>query len=154
MFCFTKHYARNFAPRIAQFKNRNQIVFTIFRLIWDQMDVRLFPNRSGNGKYNLISVGCYKILKRFLRRTTGREAIDSLYPGGAIRGLLKPHFPSWHSLVDDGTVIDWFEGGPQSAPVRRMTKIQVCSLRAYESERFIYFEKYRKTIRGNFSRNI
>ena len=35
---------------------RNQIVSTIFRLIWIQTDrVRLDPNRSGNGKYNLIS---------------------------------------------------------------------------------------------------
>ena len=34
---------------------RNQIVFTIFRLIWIQMDVRLDPNQSENGKYNLIS---------------------------------------------------------------------------------------------------
>ena len=35
--------------------NRNRIVFTIFRLIWNQTDVRLFPNQSENGKYNLIS---------------------------------------------------------------------------------------------------
>ena len=34
---------------------RNQIVFIIFRLIWNQMDVRLVPNQSQNGKYNLIS---------------------------------------------------------------------------------------------------
>ena len=34
---------------------RNQIVFTIFRLIWIQMDVRLVPNQSENRKYNLIS---------------------------------------------------------------------------------------------------
>ena len=36
--------------------DRNQIVFTIFRLIWNQKDVRLDPNQSENGKYNLISV--------------------------------------------------------------------------------------------------
>ena len=37
--------------------NRNQIVFTIFRLIWNQTDsVRLVPNKSENSKYNLISV--------------------------------------------------------------------------------------------------
>ena len=37
--------------------NRNQIVFTIFRLIWNQTDtVRLVPNQSENSKYNLISV--------------------------------------------------------------------------------------------------
>ena len=34
---------------------RNQIVFTIFRLIWNQTDVRLDPNQPDNGKYNLIS---------------------------------------------------------------------------------------------------
>ena len=34
---------------------RNQIVFTIFRLIWNQTDVRLFPNQSENVIYNLIS---------------------------------------------------------------------------------------------------
>ena len=28
--------------------NRNQIVFTIFRLIWNQMDVRLIQNQSEN----------------------------------------------------------------------------------------------------------
>ena len=38
--------------------NRNQIVFTIFELIWNQMDGRTFavPNQSENDKYNLISV--------------------------------------------------------------------------------------------------
>ena len=34
---------------------RNQIVFTIFRLIWIQTDVCLDPNQSKNGEYNLIS---------------------------------------------------------------------------------------------------
>ena len=37
--------------------NRNQIVFTTFRLIWNQTDtVRLVPKQSESGKYNLISV--------------------------------------------------------------------------------------------------
>ena len=45
---------------------RNQIVFTIFRLIWIQTEVRLDPNQSGNGKYNLISGWFNKISKRFL----------------------------------------------------------------------------------------
>ena len=32
--------------------SRNQIVFTIFQLIWNQMDpVRMVPNQSENGKY-------------------------------------------------------------------------------------------------------
>ena len=32
----------------------NHIVFTIFRLNWNQTDVRLIPNQLENGKYNLI----------------------------------------------------------------------------------------------------
>ena len=46
--------------------NRNQFVFTIFRLIWIQTDVRLVTNQPENGKYNLISVGFNKISKRLL----------------------------------------------------------------------------------------
>ena len=46
--------------------HRNQIVFTIFQLIWNQTDVRLDPNQSENGKYNLISVRVNKISKIFL----------------------------------------------------------------------------------------
>ena len=35
----------------------NQIVFTMYRLIWDQTDgVRLALNQSVHGKYNLIWV--------------------------------------------------------------------------------------------------
>ena len=45
---------------------RNQIVFTIHRLIWNQTDVSLAPNQSENGKYNLISVWSIKIWKIFL----------------------------------------------------------------------------------------
>ena len=36
-----------------------QIVFTNFRLIWIQTDVRSVPNQPENGKYNLIS-GLFK----------------------------------------------------------------------------------------------
>ena len=43
--------------------NRNQIAFTMHRLIWNQMDVRLVPNQSENGKYHLISVWFNKISK-------------------------------------------------------------------------------------------
>ena len=39
---------KSFRNRIES--NRNQIVFTIFRLIWNQTDVRLVPNQSENGK--------------------------------------------------------------------------------------------------------
>ena len=41
--------------------NWNQIVFTIFRLIWNQMNDRLVPNHSENGSYNLILVWFKKI---------------------------------------------------------------------------------------------
>ena len=44
--------------------NRNQIVFTICRLIWNQTGVRLVPNQSKNGKYNLISDLFNKISKK------------------------------------------------------------------------------------------
>ena len=45
---------------------RNQIVFTIFRLIWIQTDIRFDKNQSQNGKFNLISGWFNKISKRFL----------------------------------------------------------------------------------------
>ena len=54
---------------------RNQIVFTMYRLIWNQTNVRLNPNQSEKGKYNLISVSFNKISKRFLCVKLG---IDSL----------------------------------------------------------------------------
>ena len=45
---------------------RNPIVLTIFLLIWIQTDVRLDPNQSENGKYNLITSWFNKVSKRFL----------------------------------------------------------------------------------------
>ena len=36
--------------------NQNMIVYTIFRIIGNQMEFRLVPNPSENGKYNLIPV--------------------------------------------------------------------------------------------------
>jgi len=42
----TEKYFRNLIKL-----TRNQIVFTIFRLIWNQKDGRLDPNQSENGKY-------------------------------------------------------------------------------------------------------
>ena len=50
--CYT--IEKSFPNRIKS--NRNQFVFTIIRLIWNQTDVRLVPNHLENGKYNLISV--------------------------------------------------------------------------------------------------
>ena len=46
----TEKYFRNFIK-----SNQNQIVFTIFRSIWNQTDDRLVPNQSVHAKYNLIS---------------------------------------------------------------------------------------------------
>ena len=46
--------------------NWNQIVHIIFRLIWNQTDVRLVPNQSANDIYNLISVWFNEISKRIL----------------------------------------------------------------------------------------
>ena len=46
--------------------NWNQTVFTIFRMIQNQTDVRLVPNRSVNGYYNMITVWYNKISKLFL----------------------------------------------------------------------------------------
>ena len=47
----------------------NQIVFTIFRMIWNSKRTSPFavPNQPKNGKYNLISVWFKKIWKTFLR---------------------------------------------------------------------------------------
>ena len=36
--------------------NRNQIVFTTFRLIWNQTELSFAPNKSEEGRYNHISV--------------------------------------------------------------------------------------------------
>ena len=47
--------------------SKHQIVFTIFRLIWIQTNIRLDPNQTENSKYNLISVSFDKISKRCLR---------------------------------------------------------------------------------------
>ena len=47
----TEKYFRNLIT-----SNRNQIVFTMHRLIWNKTNVSLLPNQSENGKYNLISI--------------------------------------------------------------------------------------------------
>ena len=57
----TEKYFRNLIK-----STRNQIVFTILRLIWNQTDVRLVLNQSENGEYNLILGWFNKIPKRFL----------------------------------------------------------------------------------------
>ena len=58
-------YTDNFFRNLMK-SNRNHIVFTIFRLIWNQTDACLVLNQSEIGKYNLISVWFNKISKRFL----------------------------------------------------------------------------------------
>ena len=45
--------------------NRDQIVLTIYRLIWNQTDVRLVLNQSGNSKYNPIRFDMTRIRKAF-----------------------------------------------------------------------------------------
>ena len=59
---YTEIYFRNLIK-----STRNQIIFTIFRLIWNQTDVRLDPNQSKDGKYNLISGLFDKILNNFVQ---------------------------------------------------------------------------------------
>ena len=51
---FSAHTEKSFRSIFKS--NRNQIVFTIFRLIWNQIDVRFNPNQLENGKYNLILI--------------------------------------------------------------------------------------------------
>ena len=59
--CISEKYFRNLVK-----SNWNQIVYTIFRLIWNQKDIRMVPNQSENGKYNLISVLLKNTTKIFL----------------------------------------------------------------------------------------
>ena len=55
-------------------QSRNQILFTIFQLIWNQTDVRLDPSQSKNGKYNLILGWFNKISKIFLSVCVDHQA--------------------------------------------------------------------------------
>ena len=80
--------------------NRNQIVFTIFRLIWNQM----VPNQSENGKWNLISVWFNKITERFIYAYNDQERHVFLsnhgipIKGPLIGGLEGPPYFNCHSL--------------------------------------------------------
>ena len=56
----TEKYFRNLIK-----SNRNQIVFTMHPLIWNQTDVCLVPDQSENDKYNLILVCFNNISARF-----------------------------------------------------------------------------------------
>ena len=62
--CVVIHTEKSFRNLIKS--SRNQIVFTIFRLIWNKTGVCLDLNQSENGKYNLILGWFNKISKRFL----------------------------------------------------------------------------------------
>ena len=53
--------AENLISKLVK-STKNQIVFTILRLIWYQTECRLVPNESENGKYNQNLV---QIKKRF-----------------------------------------------------------------------------------------
>ena len=61
---FGSHAEKSFLNLIKS--NRNHIVFTILRSIWNQTDVRLIPNQLEDSKYNLISVWLNKIWKIFV----------------------------------------------------------------------------------------
>ena len=73
----TEKYFRNLIK-----SNRNQIVFTIFRLIWNSKRTlsACVPNQSENGKYNLISVRLNKISKRFLSLRVTEYQDGKIYP--------------------------------------------------------------------------
>jgi len=61
---------------------RNQIVFTIFQLIWNQTDVCLDPNQSKIGKYNRISGWSNKISKKkILCVDVFRAFYEACFPG-------------------------------------------------------------------------
>ena len=62
-----KHiHTENFFLKNLIKETRNQIVFTVFRQIWIQTDVRLDPNQSENGKYNLTLGLFNQISKKYL----------------------------------------------------------------------------------------
>ena len=61
---------------------RIQIVFTIFRLIWNQTEVRLVSNQSDDGNYNLISGWFNKIFKRFFQSGPTHNFTENLPRSG------------------------------------------------------------------------
>ena len=93
--------------------NHNEIVFTIFWLIYKQMDVSLVPNQPEIGKYNLIWGWFDKISKRFLcvcvpsnckncaagRRTAVRETCVPRRHGALIVGSPETPWISQHYMA-------------------------------------------------------
>ena len=55
------HTEKYFLNRVKS--NQNQIVFTIFPLIWNQTELYLVPNQSENVNYNLIMIWFNNIQK-------------------------------------------------------------------------------------------
>ena len=86
----------NIFPNLIK-SNRNQIVFTIFRLIWNQTNVCLDPNLWENGEYNLISGWFNKIQKIFL----SVYAFETLYFTEALCFYVSeswgPNFSLWYT---------------------------------------------------------
>ena len=86
---------------------------TIFRLICIQTDDRLVPNKSKNGKYNLISVWFNKISKRYLCEyfTLASTAVflsKPFEPRPGIRTLIFQLWVPWfyplgHCVLSTGT---------------------------------------------------
>ena len=76
--------------------NLNQIVFTIFRLIWNQTNVCLVPNQSENGKYYLISVWFNKISRKKFCVYTGsldEKVVSFLGTVGSTQGAKEIYVP-------------------------------------------------------------
>ena len=99
--------------------NQYQIVFTIFRLIWNQTDVRMIPNQSVHGKYNPISVwsGCNACLPspRVLSQHVQREGTRVLSPPRrqwhwGVRATAGSRDPSHHG---NGTIVTMVKDPPQ-----------------------------------------
>ena len=78
---------------------RNQIVFTIFRLIWNQTDVRLVINQSENGKYNLISVWYNKISKKYICVCSVKRASSTPNTSDFLTELWQRHQVRWLPVV-------------------------------------------------------
>ena len=80
--------------------NRNQIVFTMHRLILTQKGIRLDPNQSENRKYNLISVWFKTISKRFFCvQKCERECIVNVNAHIKESYKVKSLWISWGSLT-------------------------------------------------------
>ena len=137
---YTEKYFRNLIKSY-----RNQIVFIIFRLVWNRKWTAsvCVPNQSKNRKYNLISVWIYKIQRRFFlcvlcgvetnsgqTRKTIRETGVSRQNG--VPNKCAPQTPQFYSVV----MVRGVPAGTQLEPLGRSwgfretpnsrTALQVC----------------------------